>query len=251
METTYKCRCGQNLLVLEGERRIRCGACGEIINLPSVYWQPEPTRRPKPQLSQPKLQSRQLGKRLFMFRRVKGLFFTVSIFFGLVCGLVASQEVERLADNDFRQKTYDPDTVSTTVGVVTGVTAALSSIAGIVAWGQIQKHKKIRSIAASIEADEDMRKRINIKISKMLQQLDRVRNYERYAWGFGFPFVASYSRYIIASDELIKDINNQEQMLIDHIAQHRDEKAVDEALNKANEIAKSRINQLDSASVRP
>ncbi|NJM86329.1 MAG: hypothetical protein HC847_03025 [Hydrococcus sp. RU_2_2] len=45
MDSTYRCRCGQNLLVLQGERQIRCGTCGETINLPSVYWKSEKTKQ--------------------------------------------------------------------------------------------------------------------------------------------------------------------------------------------------------------
>jgi hypothetical protein len=36
MKTTYKCRCGQNLLILKGIRQIKCRTCGEVINLPAV-----------------------------------------------------------------------------------------------------------------------------------------------------------------------------------------------------------------------
>ena len=38
---TYRCRCGTTLAVYEGERRVKCGVCGEINNIPSTYWQSE------------------------------------------------------------------------------------------------------------------------------------------------------------------------------------------------------------------
>lgn len=39
MEPTYKCRCGTNLIVFDGETKVKCGICGETSELPTVYWQ--------------------------------------------------------------------------------------------------------------------------------------------------------------------------------------------------------------------
>lgn len=39
MEPTYKCRCGTNLIVFDGETKVKCGICGETSELPAVYWQ--------------------------------------------------------------------------------------------------------------------------------------------------------------------------------------------------------------------
>ena len=39
MQPTYKCRCGTNLIVLDGETKVKCGLCGETSELPAVYWQ--------------------------------------------------------------------------------------------------------------------------------------------------------------------------------------------------------------------
>jgi hypothetical protein len=188
-------------------------------------------------------------------RMGKKLLFAGSIVFGVTCGTYAEVQMSKLpvkvqrdmpAANEYRRNPFYPDTVSVSIGIATGFTAALSPYAGIIAYSRIQRRKKIRSVVDLIEIDEDMLERVDIKISEILDQLDRVRNYERCAWFFWTPFIST-SRYITASAELIKHINNMEQMLIDYIAQHRNEKAVDEALNKANEIAENFIGQLDSA----
>ncbi|MGK7948822.1 MAG: hypothetical protein AB4368_08455 [Xenococcaceae cyanobacterium] len=39
MQGTYRCRCGANLIVYEGEKKILCGTCGTWHELPATYWQ--------------------------------------------------------------------------------------------------------------------------------------------------------------------------------------------------------------------
>lgn len=167
------------------------------------------------------------------------LAFVGLILLGVLGSNVGKEVAKNLTPNEEMQ-----DTVS----IVTGFTVALSPIAGLVAWGQMQQNKRTKSVAALVNVDEDSRKRINRKISSMLQQLDRIRNYERHVWGIGdfTPFIR-VRRYIKPTAELINNINKLEQTLINYISQYGDEKAVDEALSKATEIAQNLINQLDKA----
>jgi hypothetical protein len=59
MQPTYKCRCGTTLIVYEGERRIKCGVCGETHKLPAIYWESGQSRQPEVPLEQPERPPRQ------------------------------------------------------------------------------------------------------------------------------------------------------------------------------------------------
>lgn len=146
-------------------------------------------------------------------------------------------------------KTLTPDqNVQDTVGIIAGLTAAVSPIAGLIAWNSVQQNKRNLAVSNLIEVDENARKRINRKIASMMRQLGRVRNYERHVWGIGdfTPFIR-VRRYVRPTPSLINDIDQLERTLINYIAQYRDEASVDEAFNKATEIATKIISQLDKA----
>lgn len=59
MQGTYRCRCGANLIVLEGEKQILCGTCGTWHDLPATYWQETGNgkTRPQPATRQPATRS--------------------------------------------------------------------------------------------------------------------------------------------------------------------------------------------------
>jgi hypothetical protein len=103
MQSTYKCRCGTNLIVYEGERQVQCGVCGEKNRLPTVYLQNQKIGRqliqlerqsiqPKRQSVQPRRQSLQSKGFLVRYQKLKYLLLAMPVF-GL-CLLVITSIVQ-------------------------------------------------------------------------------------------------------------------------------------------------------------
>jgi hypothetical protein len=95
MQSTYKCRCGTNLIVYEGERRVKCGVCGETHQLPAVYWQNQKIGRQiqsERQSIQPKRQSLQSKGFSVRYQKLKYLLLGMPAF--VLCLLIIASIVQ-------------------------------------------------------------------------------------------------------------------------------------------------------------
>jgi hypothetical protein len=141
----------------------------------------------------------------------------------------------------------NPDITSTVNSI--SLLAILLGIAGLIVINKKEDRNRIKEIASLINKNnETSSKKLEEKISKMLGNLDRVRNYKRHIWGIGdFTPLIRIRRYVRPSTEILHYINELEHSLIKHIAIYKDEKSVDEALDKATEVADSLIKNLNKA----
>jgi hypothetical protein len=103
MQSTYKCRCGTNLIVYEGERRVKCGVCGETHQLPAVYWQNQKIGK---QSIQPKRQSLQSKGFSVRYQKLKYLLLGMPAF--VLCLLIIASMVEPDTQTNPSSPTTEP-----------------------------------------------------------------------------------------------------------------------------------------------